>query len=160
MRDPTRDLAAVAGFLTLAAVMGVESCSDTYQGSGAGLAQDAVFFPRLVIGAIAVLALSLGVRTIMAGGRPTDHDPVARPPWSWRRAGGLALACCVYVGLMPVIGFLLATLVFSLVTPAILGSRNSRVALLVALLFPAGAWLLFAWMIRIPLPVGQLPWLS
>ncbi|MGE0313164.1 MAG: tripartite tricarboxylate transporter TctB family protein [Lautropia sp.] len=165
MRAPARELTAAAAFLAFAATMAVESCSDAYRSTGAGVAHDAVFYPRLVIAAIATLSLLIGARALMAllhPAAPGAQAPGTPAPgrWAWRPAIGLVLACCGYVGLMQVAGFAIATAGFALVAPAVLGLRDLRVAALVAVLFPAGAWVLFAWVIRIPLPGGSLPWLE
>ncbi len=159
MRAPARDLTAVAAFLALAVLMATESCSDVYRSTSAGVAHDPVFYPRIVIAAIVLLSLAIGVRALLAWRGADAAGGRGDARYGWRLAAGLAIACCGYVALMPVTGFLVATLAFSLVAPVVLGLRDRRAALLVAVGFPAAAWVLFAWVIRIPLPEGAWPWM-
>jgi hypothetical protein len=169
VQESTRDLLGAGAFLAGAAAMGWESFSDVYRGTDVGVAHNAVFYPRIVLTITAVLALVLAGRALLARARlPGPNTVAARrldvtpegPALSWRPVCWLIGASIAYVASMQVLGYVAATTAFTAVTPALLGFRRWKTLALVALLYPLGTWLLFAQVIRIPLPVAGLPGLG
>ncbi len=169
MHESTRDLLGAGAFLAGAAAMGWESFSDAYRGTGVGVAHNAVFYPRIVLAITAALALVLAGRALLARarllrlrtgtGRMTEVAPRERS-LRWRAVWWMIGASIAYVASMPVLGYVAATTAFIVIVPALLGFRRWKVLALVALLYPMGTWVLFAWLIRIPLPAAGLPGLG
>jgi len=84
-----------------------------------------------------------------AGGTGVDWRETGRVAASW---AGLALC----VGLLNVLGFLLAFGLFTFCLVAVMYRRPLGVALAVALCMPAGFYLLFPFALNVALPVGKL----
>jgi putative tricarboxylic transport membrane protein len=148
MRRRTVDLIAATAFLAGVAVMTWESYADTYLETGQGVAHDAVFYPRILLGVIALLAIMLGVSALA---RHSSADaPIAA--MRWRVAAALVVATSLYVVMMPLFGFLATTIVFVAVVPVLLGFRRWIMLAIVIALFPLVSWWLFVSFIGIPLP--------
>ncbi len=151
------DLIAAAAFLATAAVMIRESFDEIYQASGVGVAQDAVFYPRIVLGAIVALALMLALQAWL-GARPPSQAEDA--PFRWRPVIAIIASTASYAALIPLAGYLMSTLLFVAVVPVLLGFRHWRAWALTVVLFPLGSWLLFTRVIKIPLPTGTFSFLG
>lgn len=162
MRPHASDLLAAVGFLAGAGVMISESFSEDYRSTGVGVAHDAVFYPRIVLALIVVLALLLAVRAIRAGvsAQHATRDDAGTHPVSarWLPATGMIMAAVGYAVLLQGIGYIAATFVFVAVTPILLGFRQWAPMIITTLLFPLASWFLFAKVIGIPLPSGS--WLG
>ena len=162
MASQKSDLIAATAFLGGAAVMVYESFSDVYQTSGAGVAQNAVFYPRIVLAAIALLALLLAASALTRGRQPSKAQASATladegaAAFGWKPVIAIVMSTTIYAALMPFAGFLVSTLLFVAVAPLLLGFRRWKVLALMIALFPLGSWLLFTRMIHIPLPASTL----
>ncbi len=160
------DLIAAAAFLAGAAAMAYESFSEVYQASGAGVAHDAVFYPRIVLAAIVLLALLLAASALSRGRgtresrKPAPQADAVAAPFGWKPVVAIVVATAVYAALMPTAGYLVSTLMFVAMVPPLLGFRRWKALALTVLLFPLASWLLFTRVIAIPLPAGVLSFLG
>lgn len=111
------------------------------------------FFPRWIGSAlVALLAYSL-----LADLRRGLPDGALLP--YWRTSAVLALLSAVFVGLLEVLGGLLAMIVFMAGSLWLLNRGRTRQSVLVAVLLPLALYLLFSVWLKATLPQGllQLP---
>lgn len=109
------------------------------------------FFPRFIgAGLVVLLAYSLAVDLRRAA--PED----AISPY-WRSAAVLALLCAVFVGLLDVIGGLLAMVAFMAGALWFLNRGRTLQSALVALLLPLAIYLVFSVWLKATLPQGLVP---
>jgi putative tricarboxylic transport membrane protein len=111
------------------------------------------FFP-LWYGACMIAISLLLVGTSLRGSAAEPGGPV-----NWREVGRVlaswaAFALCV--GLLQVLGFLLAFALFTFFLIAVMYRRPLGTALAVAVAMPAGFYLLFPLALNVALPVGKL----
>lgn len=87
----------------------------------------------------------------------TDPGPFDRPI-RWGIVIPFALSVVAYVALMPVVGYVITTVVF--ICGMLWGSRSMRFSssLLIALGVTASVWLIFIWALNLPAPL--MPWLA
>lgn len=122
-----------------------------YAGLGAGAVFSPMFYPRIVLGIWITLAAILVVKGLRAG----------QSAAAAHRAGRFALLLgllVIVIAALPFAGFLLATTLFVLLAPPILGYRRPVPWLLTAALFPAAVWHIFNNLLNIPLPASA--WIS
>ncbi|MCL4748105.1 MAG: tripartite tricarboxylate transporter TctB family protein, partial [Burkholderiaceae bacterium] len=100
MGTRSQDLISAAVFLAAAAAMAWESSSELYSQAGASIAHDPVFYPRILLVAVAILAVSLIVSALRR-----KYEPVPIVSLRWRAAGTLMVAATLYVAAMPWLGF-------------------------------------------------------
>ena len=109
------------------------------------------FFPR-IIGAslVALLAYSLfaDLRRAPPEGAVSPH---------WRTAAVLALLCAVFVGLLDLVGGLLAMVAFMAGSLWFLNRGRALQSALVAILLPLAMYLMFSVWLKATLPRGLLP---
>jgi hypothetical protein len=118
-------------------------------------------FPRLVLGALGLLAATALVRELRLWRREGGAVGVALGPALVRYRLVVAVLgfFLVYVALLPQLGFSLASLVFLLATQLVLGPKTPRaiaVMLIVALVFSFGLNWLFAEAFNVFLPRGRI----
>ncbi len=151
MRARTRDLITAAAFLVAAVAMARESMSELYSPVGASIANDPVFYPRILLAVIAILA-----GTLFVSAWRTRQEPVRTASLHWRAAGTMMVAATLYVAAMPWLGFVASTAVFLAIAPVLMGFRRWVALALVAVVMPLVCWLVFVRLIRIPLPAATL----
>ncbi|MGH2626934.1 MAG: tripartite tricarboxylate transporter TctB family protein [Anaerolineales bacterium] len=109
------------------------------------------FFPRLLAGALALLALTLIARAAA--------DRSERPPLPPARIGvliGVTGLTAAYALLLPLVGFLLATPVLIGAVIALMGLREWRPLLVTAIAVTVVLYLVFARFLHVLLPPGLL----
>lgn len=122
---------------------------DVYQTSLLTAGRGPVFFPRIVLAAMAVFSLVVILQG-MAEQRTT---------LPWRHLLPIAAtvaATGAYIAAIDVAGFLIATVVYTATLPWLLGYRRPLPVLLVALLYPVIVWFVFEKVFLIILPSS--PW--
>ena len=109
------------------------------------------FFPRFIgTGLVALLAYSAFVDL-----RRESPDSAISP--QWRTAAVLALLCAVFVGLLDLIGGLLAMVAFMAGSLWFLNRGRTLQSALVAILLPLAVYLVFSVWLKATLPRGLLP---
>lgn len=145
-RDGIAGLACLAAALTLLV-------------ASRGLPQPALvpigpaFYPRILFGAMAVLSLGLVAADLLRRERP------ARPPAHYRLVVLTFAVFAVYVALLPVLGFRLATFLFVAGLQVVLEPPRGRrwwLVLGVALAATTIAYLVFERYLSVLLPRGRL----
>ena len=144
-------LSAIVGgaFLLGAAVLWWESTSEQYALTGTGTVNNAVFYPRILLIGVFVLATIVVIRGVMRRGGPVDR-------LDWRTFTGMLVATAAYALLIPEIGFLFSSILYCLATPLLLGYRRWVVVVPVAVVFPAVTWYVFRIALKMSLP--RSPW--
>lgn len=119
-------------------------------------------FPRLVLGTLVIFNVALVIQSTNAWRRtaPTEHD-IGFVGWLFQRRLALATlaAFALYALAMPWLGFALASFCFLLAVQVILGARRGRrllTALIIAVVFSIGLYMLFSHVFLISLPPGRL----
>lgn len=152
-RRPAWPAAAVAfAFLIGGVLMLVES----YSGAGAmqsrvAHAMGPAFFPRIVLVLLVVLALaalSEALRGLVTA-RPLPHAGAMF---------GMIAVTAAYVWLVGAAGFLLASVAFLAVCPAVLGYRRWAIAVPLAAVYAIAVWYVFQRVLQIVLPGS--PWFA
>lgn len=109
------------------------------------------FFPR-VIGASLVALLAYSVFVDLQG----DWPESAISPY-WRTAAVLALLCAVFVGLLDLVGGVLAMVAFMAGSLWFLNRGRTLQNALVAILLPLAMYLVFSVWLKATLPRGLIP---
>lgn len=111
------------------------------------------FFPLWYgVGMVALALLLVGMslrQGARESGKPVNWREVSRALTAW---AGLALC----VGLLKVLGFLLAFGLFTFFLVAVMYRRPLAIALMVSVATSLGFWLLFPLALNVALPVGRL----
>ena len=150
LRSGTAAALVAALFLLSGVVMLLESHS------GAGAMQSRLthamgpaFFPRIVLLLILPMALAAGIAALREGGTPVRMQRAAT-------VLGMMAATGLYVWLISAVGFLFASMAYSVACPLLLGYRNPRWLLSLAILYSVAAWFMFHRVLKIILPGS--PW--
>ena len=135
-----------------------------YDTAFAAAGRGPVFYPRILLGIIIVLAATIALQSlfqtvrVQASGRPTD---AATNRASWRALPALLAAITLtagYVMAFSAAGYLLSTIVYALLLPLVFGYRNPLVIGAFALSYAVATWYLFEKVFLIILP--KSPWFS
>lgn len=94
-------------------------------------------------------SLDAGARS---GGAAADDDGPVAPG---RLVGGIVLTG-LYIALLERLGYLVATALFLVAVLTLQGGVPRRTFVLTALGLPVALFLLFAWLMKVPLPLGLL----
>lgn len=143
------DFAIGLGLLAFAAFYFQQSFAITR-----GFASDRLgpaFFPRLLAGTLAALAITLIVRAV--SGR---SDPTRPPPIRGGVFAGIMALTVVYALLMPRMGFVLATAVLLGVVIWLLGLRRLTVLAAAAVGMTLVLYVVFGRALHVLLPMGPL----
>lgn len=113
------------------------------------------FFPRLVAGLLAFLAVLLALRGLRSFRRPPDGPPAER----LAPAAIVFVVLGAYVALIPVLGFFASTFLFLLAFGWLLGERTPRGLLrpaVVAAVTTVACYVVFTRYLRVLFPEGLL----
>jgi|GEM_PF-2931226 len=66
------------------------------------------------------------------------------------------LIVCIYAYLIPILGFYLASVIFSLIFMTVFGYRSKLPLLIISFIFPLLLWYIFTFLLNLSLPVS--PW--
>lgn len=135
-------------FLTTAFLFN-HTFADAYQTSILTAGRGPVFFPRIILAAMAVLSLLVTLGGLSEQGA------------EFRRGEILVVVIAIaltgaYIFSIDAAGFLIPTLIFTFLMPFVLGYRSVLVALILALTYPPAIWYLFNEVFLIILPSS--PW--
>lgn len=116
---------------------------------------NAALYPRLLAGLLLSL-LALQVASDIWATKPFASDEAPAAPGQIRQTGFVAVAIIIYIVLLPVFGFLLATPLFVLTLLLLLGDRNRATLIAVPLGVTLGCLLVFQGLFNVNLPRGLL----
>ena len=144
-------LSAIFGgaFLLGAAALWWESTSEKYAFTGTGTVKNAVFYPRILLIGVFILATVVVVRGLVRRGEPVERS-------DWLTLAGMVVVTSAYTLLLPQIGFLFSSVLFVAVLPVLLGYRHLFVVLPLAVIFPSLTWYIFWITLKMSLP--KSPW--
>jgi putative tricarboxylic transport membrane protein len=115
------------------------------------------FYPRIALGVTALLSAVLVLEGVLAGLRPAEPAAGARP--NYRLVVETFAIFFLYVGLLPELGFRIATFLFLIVLQAVIEPPRSRLRWLainlVALVTMLATYLLFERYLSVLLPRGR-----
>ncbi|WP_308916630.1 tripartite tricarboxylate transporter TctB family protein [Jannaschia sp. LMIT008] len=137
--------------LIVAVALFASTFGQTFSGGG-DVAQQPMFFPRIVLGLWAALALAALVQAVLAG---EGVAPIA----SWTRIGVVLLAIVVYANAIAWEGFFVPSVVFALVCLPAFGIRNPLVVAAFAVAVPGALVALFNHGLGMPLPTSRFTYL-
>jgi len=120
-------------------------------------------FPQLVFAVLAVLCLITAVRAIIDIRKAGRLDGLLEGLCGWIKVRRFSFALfgllVVYLGVLPIAGFSLATFVFLLITQLMIAGISKKTVIqsvIAALIFSVGLNLLFAEVFNVFLPRGML----
>jgi putative tricarboxylic transport membrane protein len=123
--------------------------ADAYQTSILTAGRGPVFFPRIILAAMAVLSLMVTIEGLREKGfefRPREILV----------AGAAIMLTGGYIFSISAAGFLIPTAIFTFLMPFVLGYRSVPMALILALIYPPAVWYIFEKVFLIILPSS--PW--
>jgi putative tricarboxylic transport membrane protein len=115
-----------------------------------GYSVEARFFPQLIAGVLALLALAMLLRTLLRW-RAGEKDEFAMFETPWRMLGIVVLTA-LYFAALSSIGFTLASLVFIPLTAWLFGYRKLHVTVPLALAFVVALIGLLNGILGLPMP--------
>ena len=152
MREGLRDIIFGAVMLVVAALLFLETTNPAYQQAGVlGYGFSPAFFPRILLIIWAALSVILIIRAL-----PALHREIDKPDWG-KLAGAVAITLG-YIGLISLVGFAFASIVFAAALMLFLGYRQVVPVALVAVIFPLVTWYVFTFLLHISLPTS--PWFN
>ena len=112
------------------------------------------FFPKTLIGLLLALSLVLLAQAVLE--KEGEREPVKIPAEGWLRIGSTLATLAGFALVLEWLGFLLSTfLLMVLLLRAIEAPRRPKV-FIVALATALASYVLFAWLLGVPLPAGAL----
>jgi|SRR5699024_4522890 len=125
--------------------------------------------PVLLIWIVAILAVLMIVEEILKKRRlqqqkTTSEDtqseaiPTEKTPINWLVVVPFVAAVFIYIALIPVVGYLLTTVVFLIGILAISRTVSWLKATLIGVGITLFVWVVFVWLLRLPVPL--FPWSS
>ena len=112
------------------------------------------FMPWLIAAAMGILSLCLVVQAALALLRPTGATPAIEFASFDSRAALLLAAMALFVAAIPILGFLIAGIVFFACAMVLFGARNPFTVIAGAIAVPLLLQLLFRHVFSIILPAG------
>ena len=137
-------------FLTLSLALLWHALDSHHRGIPVGWELSPSLFPLLCAAFLLVLSLAL----IREGFSMAPGEAPA--PLRWHPVLVTALAALAYALLLPLLGFVLATVCFLAGMLIYLGERRPLLLILLPLCFSAGSYLLFARLLHVMLPAAPL----
>src|SRR5262245_28849626 len=145
------DRAAAAGLLGLAALILFESRKLSF---GTLRMPQTGFFPKILTALLLLLTLATLIQALRR--RTAEGDSTKIPADGWSRIGATLVTLIGFALLLEPLGFLLSTfLLMALLLRAVEAPPWPKVAI-VALLTALGSYVIFAWLLGVPLPGGIL----
>ena len=140
----------IGGLILLTTVFLIwHTFDDVYQTSILTAGRGPVFFPRIVLGAMAVFSL-----IVIIEGLGETSDPMRLNAFA---AVGLAVALTgAYIFSIDWAGFVIPTLLFTTLLPFILGYRKWKTVLTISVIYTLSVWYVFEKVFLIILPSS--PW--
>ncbi len=124
-------------------------------------------FPQIMAIGMLVFSLVLMIQSIIKLVKLDENDPLSQPAASLnfvKHKGVLAalivMALCIFfVATFESLGYVLVSILVSLVVMWLIGKRNIAQMLLVSVLVPLGMWLIFYKVLTVNIPMGPLTFL-
>lgn len=137
--------------LAFAALLFTQTFAEISAFAQASQGRGPFFYPRFIMAAIALFAILTVLRPSGVMAELPNHQGM-------RMSFGLIAIVALYVLGLVVLGFLLSSIAFALITPLFLGYRRLAVILAVAVVFSLTVWWLFESVFLIILP--QADWVQ
>ena len=145
------ELVAVIGLLLLVGFISFESRQLSF---GTFRVPHTGFFPKILVGLLLLLSLTCLAQTLRA--KEPDRRAEKIPAEGWIRIGATLATLVGFALVLEWLGFLLSTfLLMVLLLRAIEAPKWSKVVI-VALTTALASYILFAWLLGVPLPAGVL----
>lgn len=122
-----------------------------YETSFATAGRGPVFFPRILLAIMALLSTAVMAQSLLRGNLAEDGSTA----FEWRQALSVALAAAatgLYLYLIYVVGYLLASIAFSFVLPLVFGYRRWMAIATFAVVYATATWYVFEVIFHIVLP--------
>jgi len=117
-----------------------------------GAVQSPVFFPRIILGLMIALTLIAILQDVRAG-------KAVEPIEKWAALIVFVIAAVIYANMITRVGFMLASVPFSVIALLVFGIRNPLVIAAYAILVPGGLVVLFNHILKLPLPTSPFTYL-
>jgi len=111
--------------------------------------------PRMLAVGMALSGLVLAGRSVLRPAAAPDGD---LPMSAHLRAAGLLAILVIYLLVVPVAGYPLSVAALIAAVAVYAGARVNTTLAITAVAGAAAFWLMFRWLLGIPLPVGMLSW--
>ncbi len=111
---------------------------------------DPMKYPRMLVYLLGVLGLMLAGKGLIL------KEVVSEIPIFSRRTVGIIAVLLIYAGIFTTVGFFVSSLLASFAVAFIMGWRRLFVLAASCVMAVVVIWLLFTYILRIPLPVGTL----
>ena len=149
-RNSARWLEAVllAGFLALVVAFFWASFAEVSAFARSGHGRGPFFFPRLVLGVMALLLPFLVLGLVRGSRRMPERAPLIK-------LGAVIALTALYIAALERVGFVAASIAYALAIPVLLGRRDLWLLVPVAVIYALVVWLLFERAFLIILPAGS-----
>ncbi|MCC5968872.1 MAG: tripartite tricarboxylate transporter TctB family protein [Pararhodobacter sp.] len=138
----------LAGFLVLIVAFVWASFAEVSAFARSGHGRGPYFFPRLVLGVMALLLPFLVLRLVRSTRTLPERAPMIR-------LGAVIALTALYIAGLERIGFVASSIVYALAIPLLLGRRDLWLLVPVAVVYALVVWLLFERAFLIILPAGS-----
>ena len=125
-------------------------------------------FSRIMIIGMLIFSVILLIQSVYKLMTMKENDPLAVPTGSIDfihdkgvQAGGVVILLCIlFVAGFEVLGYILCSIIVSLVIMYLIGKRNWVQMILISVLVPLGMWLVFYKVLAVNIPVGPLSFIK
>lgn len=138
----------LAGFLALIVAFFWASFAEVSAFARSTHGRGPYFFPRLVLGVMALLMPFLVLRLVRSTRALPERGPLIR-------LGAVIALTALYIAALERIGFVAASIAYGLAIPVLLGRRDLWLLVPVAVIYALVVWLLFERAFLIILPAGS-----
>ena len=142
------EAALLAGFLVLVASFFWASFAEVSAFARSGHGRGPFFFPRLVLGVMALLLPFLVLGLVRGSRRMPERAPLIK-------LGAVIALTALYIAALERVGFVAASIAYALAIPVLLGRRDLWLLVPVAVIYALVVWLLFERAFLILLPGGS-----
>ncbi len=112
------------------------------------------FFPRALAGILIICSVILIIRSFVSASPALNDTDSSDSRREFKRVGITLALLIVYVILIPLISYVLSTVLYLALMMLFLGERRSWLIALWALGVTGGIYLLFSLLLKVPLPTG------
>jgi hypothetical protein len=151
MRQGTLDLLIGVVLLALAVFLLWESNDPRYAVRVPGHEFGPMFYPRLILGIWVAIAVVIIVRGALL---MSSDDSVQALRWG--QLASVVVTTGVYMWVVTLLGFVLASALFIFIVLMLLGFRRPIIVGALSVGFPLATWFVFQFLLHIPLPTS--PW--
>lgn len=148
MNSKAGDLILAGILLTLSAVFYLETLSEAYHDTGLATLNNAVFYPRILLLALALLSVGMMVQAWLRWDQGHNVSLVQYLV----PVGGVLVFTILFAMIFMVVPFVLSGTLYCAGIGLLLGYRRHLILLLISVAVPGGIWLIFEMILGIQLP--------